>query len=73
MSENQNKTQVFAFDRIRKVNFGTDVCVSFLDAVRKVDPSIIGVDTYMKEPVQAVKRFALEKIALLGAEGSNHA
>ena len=31
------------------------------------------VDTYMKEPVQAVKRFALEKIALLGAEGSNHA
>ena len=58
---------------IRKVNFGTDVCVSFLDAVRKVDPSIIGVDTYMKEPVQAVKRFALEKIALLGAEGSNHA
>ena len=58
---------------IRKVNFGTDVCVSFLDAVRKVDSSIIGVDTYMKEPVQAVKRFALEKIALLGAEGSNHA
>ena len=58
---------------IRKVNFGTDVCVSFLDAVRKVDPSIIGVDTYMKEPMQAVKRFALEKIALLGAEGSNHA
>ena len=58
---------------IRKVNFGTDVCVSFLDAVRKVDPSIIGVDTYMKEPVQAVNRFALEKIALLGAEGSNHA
>ena len=58
---------------IRKVNFGTDVCVSFLDAVRKVDPSIIGVDTYMQEPVQAVKRFALEKIALLGAEGSNHA
>ena len=58
---------------IRKVNFGTDVCLSFLDAVRKVDPSIIGVDIYMKEPVQAVKRFALEKIALLGAEGSNHA
>ena len=58
---------------IRKVNFGTDVCVSFLDAVRKVDPSIIGVDNYMTEPVQAVKRFALEKIALLGAEGSNHA
>ena len=56
---------------IRKINFGTDVCLAFLDEVRRVDPSIIGVDTYMKEPVQAVKRFALEKIKLLGAEGSN--
>ncbi len=56
---------------IRKINFGTDVCLSFLDAVRKVDPSIIGVDTFMKEPVQSVKRFCLEKIALCGAEGSN--
>jgi len=56
---------------IRKVNFGTDVCLAFLDAVHEVDRSIIGVDTYMKEPVQAVKRFALEKIKLLGAEGTN--
>lgn len=56
---------------IRKINFGTDVCLAFLDEVRRVDPSIIGVDTFMKEPVQAVKRFALEKIRLLGAEGSN--
>jgi len=56
---------------IRKINFGTDVCLAFLDGVRAVDPSIIGVDTFMKEPVQAVKRFALEKIKLLGAEGTN--
>lgn len=56
---------------IRKINFGTDVCLAFLDEVRRVDPSIIGVDTFMKEPVQAVKRFALEKIKLLGAEGTN--
>ena len=56
---------------IRKVNFGTDVCFAFLDAVHEVDRSIVGVDTYMKEPVQAVKRFALEKIKLLGAEGTN--
>ncbi len=56
---------------IRKINFGTDVCLAFLDEVRKVDASIVGVDTYMKEPVQSVKRFALEKIRLLGAEGSN--
>lgn len=56
---------------IRKINFGTDVCLAFLDEVRRVDSSIIGVDTFMKEPVQAVKRFALEKIRLLGAEGTN--
>lgn len=56
---------------IRKVNFGTDVCLSFLEATRRVDPGIVAVDLYMKEPVQAVKRFALEKIRLLGAEGSN--
>ena len=56
---------------IRKINFGTDVCLAFLDEVRRVDPSIIGVDTFMKEPVQAVKRFALEKIKLLDAEGTN--
>ncbi len=56
---------------IRKINFGTDVCLAFLDEVRRVDSSIIGVDTFMKEPVQAVKRFALEKIKLLGAEGTN--
>ena len=56
---------------IRKINFGTDVCLAFLDGVRQVDPSIIGVDVFMKELVQCVKRFALEKIRLLGAEGSN--
>ena len=56
---------------IRKVNFGTDVCLSFLEETRRVDPGIVAVDLYMKEPVQAVKRFALEKIRLLGAEGSN--
>lgn len=56
---------------IRKINFGTDVCYAFLDAVRAVDPSTVAVDLYMKEPVQAVKRFALEKIKLLGAEGTN--
>ena len=57
---------------IRKVNFGTDVCMAFLDGVRNVDPKIIGVDTFMKEPVQCVKRFAIEKIRLLNAEGSSN-
>ena len=56
---------------IRKINFGTDVCCALLDAFHKVDPKTIAIDLFMKEPTQAVKRFALEKIALLGAEGTN--
>ena len=52
---------------IRKVNFGTDLCYSFLDSVFGVSRDIFAVDLFMKEPVQAVKRFALEKIGLLGA------
>jgi fructose/tagatose bisphosphate aldolase len=54
---------------VRKVNFGTDVCYSFLDAVAEVSRAIVPVDVFMKEPTQAVKRFALEKIRLLGAAG----
>lgn len=57
---------------IRKINFGTDVCLTFLDEVRRTSAAIIGVDVFMKEATQAVKRFALEKIRLLGAEGTAH-
>ena len=53
---------------IRKVNFGTDVCCSFLDEVFAVDRSIIAIDLFMKKPIQAVKEFAIEKIKLLGAD-----
>lgn len=53
---------------IRKINFGTDLCYAFLDALCKVDRGIVGVDLFMKEPVAAVRRFALEKIRLLGAD-----
>ena len=56
---------------IRKINFGTDICYSFLDQVFATSRELFAVDLFMKEPVQAVKRFALEKIRLLGAEGSN--
>ena len=55
---------------IRKINFGTDVCYSFLDAVFKVNRSIVGIDLFMKEPVEMVKRFAIEKIKLLGADAN---
>ena len=54
---------------IRKINFGTDICCSFLDAVFEVDRSIIGIDVFMREPIESVKRFAISKIELLGAAG----
>lgn len=56
---------------VRKINFGTDICYSFLDQVFEVSRDLFAIDLFMKEPVQAVKRFALSKIRLLGAEGSN--
>lgn len=56
---------------IRKINFGTDVCCSFLDEVRRTSPDLLAVDLFMKEPIQNVKRFCLSKIELLGAVGCN--
>ena len=52
---------------IRKVNFGTDVCYSFLDSVFGVNRSLVAVDLFMREPIKAVKDFASSKIKLLGA------
>ena len=54
---------------IRKINFGTDVCYSFLDGVFGVSRDIVAIDLFMKDPVLAVKAYAAEKICLLGAEG----
>ncbi len=54
---------------IRKVNFGTDLCYSFLDGIFASDRSQYAVDLFMKEPVRCVKAFASSKIRLLGAEG----
>lgn len=53
---------------IRKINFGTDLCCSFLNGVFEVDRSIIGIDVFMREPIECVKRFAISKIELLGAK-----
>ena len=52
---------------IRKINFGTDLCYSFLDSVFAVDRKIYAIDLFMKDPIQAVKNFAVSKIQLLGA------
>ena len=53
---------------IRKVNFGTDVCCSMLDGIRAVDPGIVALDIFMREPTNRVKEFAISKIKLLGAD-----
>ncbi|MGN0114212.1 MAG: ketose-bisphosphate aldolase, partial [Acutalibacteraceae bacterium] len=57
---------------IRKINIATDVCYAFLDAVDAEyhNPNkSVAVDNFMKKPIEAVKEFALTKIALTGAEG----
>ena len=52
---------------IRKMNFSTDLCYSFLDACRERDKSIVGIDLFMTEPIQRVQNFAEMKIKVLGA------
>lgn len=54
---------------IRKINFGTDVCCSFLDKVFETSRSIVAVDLFMRDATSSVKAFAEEKIKLLGADG----
>ena len=53
---------------IRKINFGTDVCYSFLDGVFETSRDIVAVDLFMKNSIDSVKAFAVEKIKLLGAD-----
>lgn len=54
---------------IRKMNFSTDLCYSFLDACRERDKNIVGIDLFMTEPIQRVQEFAENKINVLGANG----
>ena len=54
---------------IRKVNFGTDLCYSFLDKVFETDRNKVAIDLFMTGPINAVKAFAVSKIQLLGAAG----
>lgn len=53
---------------IRKVNFGTDICFAFLDKVFETSREVYAIDMFMKDAVENVKKFAVEKIKLLGAE-----
>ena len=57
---------------IRKMNIGTDVCCAFADGTKKTldDPNrSLAVDLFMKHPIEAVKKLAIEKIKLVGADG----
>ena len=56
---------------IRKMNIGTDVCCAFADGTKEIldDPSrSLAIDLFMKHPIESVKKLALEKIKLVGAE-----
>lgn len=57
---------------IRKMNFATDICYTFLDTcleeLQKPDRAI-GIDLFMKKPIDAVKAFCIDKIKLVGADG----
>lgn len=54
---------------IRKINFGTDLCYSFLDKVFETDRSKIAIDLFMNDAIQSVCDFAKSKIKLLNANG----
>lgn len=54
---------------IRKINFGTDLCYSFLDKVFETSRDKIAIDMFMKDAIKNVSEFAKSKIRLLGAEG----
>ena len=53
---------------IKKINFGTDLCYSFLDGVFETTRDTAAVDLFMKHAISKVKAFAVEKIKLLGAD-----
>ena len=57
---------------IRKMNFATDICYSFLDTcleeLTKPDRAI-AIDNFMKKPIEAVKEFCITRIKLVGADG----
>lgn len=57
---------------IRKMNIGTDVCCAFAEGTKETldDPNrSLAVDLFMKHPIESVKKLALEKIRLVGADG----
>ena len=57
---------------IRKMNIGTDVCCAFAAGTKETleDPDrSLAIDVFMKHPIETVKKLAIEKIRLVGANG----
>lgn len=57
---------------IRKMNIGTDVCCAFAEGTKETldDPNrSLAIDLFMKHLIESVKKLALEKIKLVGADG----
>lgn len=57
---------------IRKMNIGTDVCCAFADGAKAEldNPSrSLAVDLFMKPSIESVKKLAMNKIKLVGADG----
>lgn len=57
---------------IRKMNFATDLCYTFLDCCREELQKAghpVAIDSFMKKPIDAVMDFCKSKIMLVGADG----
>ena len=57
---------------VRKMNIGTDVCCAFAEGTKEAldDPNrSLAVDVFMKTAIASVKKLAMDKIRLTGAEG----
>ena len=57
---------------VRKMNIGTDVCCAFAEGTKETlnDPErSLAIDLFMKHPIETVKKLALEKIKMVGADG----
>jgi ketose-bisphosphate aldolase len=65
--DDQTRTAIAA--GICKVNFATDLCYAFMDAVASKIDTRPPLDLFMKEPINAVKSFAENKIRLVGSGG----
>ena len=57
---------------VRKMNIGTDVCCAFAEGTKETldDPNrSLAIDLFMKKPIETVKKLAVEKIRMVGANG----